>query len=398
MILSQLFGTETVIGVDIGSRLTKIVLAESLGSGRWNITRAASCSTPPDAVKDGIIVERYAAAQALKNLLAVTGLSHATGAVAAVSGPGVMVRHVQLPRMSEATLRKSVRYEAAKYISTSVEDSCVEFEIIGPTVGSEDKMDVMLVAAPQEMIDSRVETLEMADLDPISMDFEAFAVQRALIDASPTRPGEGATLAVLSIGASTSELNIVANGYHALSRSIGIAGDHFSNALKTENKCTWDEAELLKRTVDMSALLNPEADPEATKVARAVQPVLDEIMREVRRSTNYFRSQVNEGSIGLPSQVLAESEPGRGAGLANVSRLIIAGGSALLMGLERYMSARLGMPVEIWNAFDNPRFDTITLPPDLVEKEHQIYAQCLGLALKETFNDLPAYATHKKAA
>ena len=45
MILSQLFGTETVIGVDIGSRLTKVVLAEPVGSGRWNITRAASCST-----------------------------------------------------------------------------------------------------------------------------------------------------------------------------------------------------------------------------------------------------------------------------------------------------------------------------------------------------------------
>lgn len=398
MILSQLFGSETVIGVDIGSRLTKIVLAEPVGSGRWNITKAASCSTPPDAVKDGIIVERYAVAQALKNLLSVTGLSHVTGAVAAISGPGVLVRHVQLPRMSEATLRKSVRYEAAKYITTNVDDSTVEFEIIGATVGSDDKMDVMLVAAPQEMINSRTETLEMADLEPISMDFEAFAVQRALIDVSPTRPGEGATLALLSIGASSSELNIVANGYHALSRSIGIAGDHFTNALKTENKCTWDEAEQIKHLVDMSALLNPEADPDATRTARSVQPVLDEIMREVRRSTNYFRSQVNEGSIGLPSQVLAESEPGRGAGLANVSRLIITGGSSLLMGLERYMSARLGMPVEIWNAFDNPRFDTITLPPDIVEKEHQIYAHCLGLALKETFVEAPVTQQQKKVA
>ncbi len=398
VLLSQLFGTETVIGVDIGSRLTKVVLAESSGSGRWKITRAVSCATPPDGVKDGIVVERYAVAQALKNLLSISGLGHATGAVAAVSGPGVMVRHVQLPKMTESALRKSVKYEAAKYIATSVDDSCVEFEILGPTVGAEDKMDVMLVAAPQEMINSRIEALEMADLEPISMDFEAFAVQRALVDVSPTRPGEGATLAILSIGASSSELNIVANGFHALTRSIGIAGDQFTNALKTENKCTWDEAEQIKHIVDMSALLNPEADPEATKTARAVQPVLDEIMREVRRSTNYFRSQVNEGSISLPSQVLAESEPGRGAGLANVSRLIITGGSALLMGLERYMSARLGMPVEIWNAFDNPLFDTIALAPDVVEKEHPIYAHCLGLALKETIGDLSSASSIKKAA
>ncbi|MDR3710427.1 MAG: type IV pilus assembly protein PilM [Capsulimonadaceae bacterium] len=390
MILSQLFGSETIIGVDIGSRLIKVVLAEPSSAGRWKVTRASSCTTPAEAVKDGIIVERHAAADALRSLLSICGLSHATGAVAAVAGPGVMVRHVQLPKMSEATLRKSVRYEAAKYISASVDDCCIEFEILGPAVGSDDKMDVMLVAVPQEMINSRLETLELADLEPISMELEAFAVQRALIDSSPTRPGEGASLAVLSMGASFSELNIVANGYHALSRNIAIAGNQFTNALKSESKCTWEEAEQIKSTADMSALLNPEADPEATKVARCVQPVLDEVMREVRRSTNFFRSQVNEGSIGLPSQVIAESAPGHGVGLANISRLIVTGGSASLMGLERYMSARLGMPVEIWNAFDNPRLDTITLPPDVVEREHSIFSQCLGLALKESFSDLAA--------
>ena len=314
LILSQLFGSETIIGVDIGSRLIKVVLAETAGAGRWKVTRAASCASPADAVKDGIIIERFATAQALKNLLSIAGLSNATGAVAAVSGPGVVVRHVQLPKMTEAALRKSVRYEASKYLAGSVEESCVEFEILGPTAGSDDKMDVMLVASPQEMVNSRLETLEMAGLEPVSMDFEAFAAQRALIDASPTKPGEGTTLALLSVGASFSELNIVANGYFALSRNIAIAGDQFTNALKAEQKCTWEEAEQIKRKVDMSALLNPEADPEATKMARAIQPVLDEIMREVRRSTNYYRSQVNEGSLSLPSQVLAESEPGRGAG------------------------------------------------------------------------------------
>lgn len=400
MLLSQLFGSETVIGVDIGSRLIKVVLAEAAGPSHWKITRAASCSTPQDAVKDGIIVERRAAADALKALLTVAGLSHATSAVAAVAGPGVMVRHVQLPKMSEATLRKSVKYEAAKYISVSVDDSCIEFEILGPAVGADEKMDVMLVAVPQEMINSRLETLEMADLEPISMELEAFAVQRALIDASATRPGEGTSLAVLTMGASFSELDVIANGYHALSRNIPIAGNQFTNSLKTEHKCTWEEAEQIKSTVDMSALLNPEADQEATKLARCVQPVLDEVMREVRRSTNYFRSQVNEGSIGLPSQVIAESEPGRGAGLANVSRLIVTGGSASLMGLERYMSARLGMPVEVWNAFENPNFETVTLPPDVVARQHTVFSQCLGLALKETFSDAASarQAPVKKAA
>ena len=394
--LSTLFGSETIIGVDIGSRQIKVVLAEVTSAGQWRVTRVASCVTPPDVVKDGIIVDRFLVAQALRALLNVSGLNHSTGAIAAVAGPGVIVRHIQLPKMSEAVLRKSIKYEAAKYIATSIEDSCVEFEITGMSAGTDDKMDVMLVAAPKEMVVSRTETLEMAGLEPVSMDFEAFAIQRALVDASPTRPGEGTTLALLSIGATTTEMNVVANGYFALSRNITIAGDQFTNALKSELKCSWEEAEAAKKTVDMSSLLNPEADLEATKLARCIQPVLDEIMREVRRSTNYFRSQVNEGSLSLPSAVLADSDPTQGGtGVANVSKLIITGGSALLHGLERYMTARLGMTVEVWNAFDNPIFETITLPPDAVDREHPIYSLGLGLAIKETF-DIPSAAPAAK--
>ena len=160
--LGRIFGKETVVGVDIGSRLIKVVQADAgRAPGEWRITRAAVGATPADAVRDGVIVNRPAVAQALRDLFALAAIE-ATAATAAISGSSVIVRHVKMPRMAESVLRKSVRFEAGKYISSSVEDSLIEFEITGPVPGEDDKMGVMLVAAPGDMVESRLLTLSEA--------------------------------------------------------------------------------------------------------------------------------------------------------------------------------------------------------------------------------------------
>jgi len=47
------------------------------------------------------------------------------------------------------------------------------------------------------------------------------------------------------------------------------------------------------------------------------------------------------------------------------------------------MSARLGIPVEIWNPFENPAFDTARLAPVFLEENHPLLVTGIGLALKE---------------
>jgi type IV pilus assembly protein PilM len=384
MIFSKLFGAETVVGIDIGSRSIKVVHASLTTHNHWNVAKAASMPTPAGALKDGIVVDRGAVADAIVELLDRAGLSRVSGAVCAVSGQGIIVRHIQLPMMSEEMLRKSIRYEAAKYISASVDDSCIEFEILGPSVSSPNQMSVMLVAAPMEMVNSRTDAIEKAGIEPVAMELDAFAIQRSLIDVSQSMPDEGASIALLSIGASTSELTIVTGGCQALSRSIGTAGDQFTNAIVSQNKCTWDEAETSKRGIDLNALFDKDAPEEQILMARAVQPALDEILREVRRSVNFFRSQVNEGGLVLPASAFERIDPSQQGGLGAVSRLVVTGGSSAMKGLDRYMPARLGMPVEVWNAFKNSVFDTSDIAPSILEIQHGQYAQCLGLAIKET--------------
>ena len=390
--LTQIFGKEKVVGVDIGSRFIKVVQAEpGRTPGTWQIVKAAVGPTPPDAVRDGIVMDQAGVAQALKALMQSENID-ANAAVAAISGASVIVRHIKLPRMAESVLRRSVRFEAAKHISSNVDDSMIEFEITGAVPGEDDKMSVMLVAAPIDMVESRLAVLTQAGLEPVGVDIEAFALQRALVDLSPTRPGEGTTLALLDIGATTTDVNIVTNGLFALTRSIPIAGDSFTQALKTVAPGEgWNALEEIKAQVEMTTLLLPDADPEAATLARAIQPALDELLREVRRSTNYYQSQLSDpaNSI-LPAGTTSQTS-------GPVARIIITGGSAKMKGLEAYMAARLGIPVEIWDPFAGPALDTAPMAPGFIEENHPFLVTGVGLALKD-LRPLPARRAETSAA
>ncbi|MBC8104791.1 MAG: pilus assembly protein PilM, partial [Cytophagales bacterium] len=125
-LLASLFGKETLIGLDIGSANLKAVQVEAHRDS-FRVVRAAQQKTPPGSVRDGVILDRDAVAGGIRQMLKTAGIS-GTGAVMAVAGPTVVVRQITLPKMTDAALRKSARYEASKYISANIDDSAIAFD------------------------------------------------------------------------------------------------------------------------------------------------------------------------------------------------------------------------------------------------------------------------------
>lgn len=362
--LSQLFGRDTIVGIDVGSSCIKAVEIEPSGSG-WRLVNAALQVTPPDACRDGVITNIPDVAQAIRTLLRSANIRSA-GAVAAISGSQVIVRQVQHPKMTEASLRKSIRFEAAKYVSASMEDSVVEFEILGDVPDS-DQMNVMLVAAPKELVESRVNVLEAAGVEPISIDVEAFAIIRSLVDSCASGDDSKKTVALIDMGASHTDVNIISNGEFALTRSIPIAGEGFTNSIKTLTGLAYDEAERLKFEMAMQdpvdKLYNQEVE---SKCWRVVQPLLDELLREIRRSIHYYQSQFPEG-----------------AEQAIVSRVTLTGGTARMPGMAAYVESKLNVPAEIGNALAGSLIVPGRFAPDFVEEYGPVLVVGTGLALKE---------------
>lgn len=367
-ILGKFPGGHNAIGIDIGSHSVKIVQLTPTRQG-YLVTCAGSTPTPAEAIKQGVIDDRIAVAEAVRSLLDTLRIT-TPWVVTAVAGPTVVVRQVRLPVMPEHQLKKSITWEARNHISFPVEDSTVSFQILGnTTVDGTPQMDVMLVATPRELVDTRVEALEQAGLEPIAVELEPFALMRAALDLPLHGQESQETVALVAIGGTYTHISIVSNGQFVLSRSVTLAGDSFTAAIASALGVDAAQAEEIK-TTEVKAVTSEEdraqLSPVGQQASRALEPQLEELVREIRRSFAFYDYQ---------------QTPGSGAA-EGVSRIILTGGSANLPGLANCLNDQLSIRVETLDLFGN---GAVQVPDgeDELRAQTSLLSTAFGLALRE---------------
>lgn len=330
----NIFRAKSYVGLDLGASTIKAVHLEKTSFG-WKIDKAIRWPTPKGAIQDGIVTDVDAMSTALREMFREHRLT-ATSAVIGASGGTVIVRTVNIPNMPEAVLRKSIKFEASRYVPSSIEDSFIEFEVLGQA--DEDHMSVLIVAAPRDIVESRVKACEAAGIECEIVDVEAFAAYRSLIESESNVSYADSTIAIIDIGSHSSNVSVVHNGAFAMTRTIPQAGSTLTEALKSYFKLSDEDAEQGKTQLDLNLLLQ-DAKPNENPPLRVIQPFLDDQIREIRRSLNYYQSQ--------------QTEAGQGN---QVTKLVLCGGGAGLTGFGNYVEQKMGIETSCIGVFDNPRF------------------------------------------
>jgi type IV pilus assembly protein PilM len=356
-----------VIGLDIGSHAIKAVQLEHEREG-LAVKKAGSRPTPPEAVKAGVIVEPAAVAAEVSALLDALEVE-ATAACVACAGPTVVVRQLQLPTVSERQLRQSLQWEARNYISFPVEESTIEFQVLARNGA---QMEVMMVAAPRELVEGQLETLSLAGLEAVAVEIQPFSAIRALVEWSADGALDEETVALMGLGAAYTDINIVRGRSFVLTRMIPIAGDSMTEAIASALSMEKPKAEALKETA-MQVVSSEEEratlDPFAQQASRAVEPLLDELIREVRRSLAYYDYQ--------------QQAPAQQAATPGVNRIIISGGTSKMAGLAKYLQSQLGVPVEMAELFGGSRLPAPGLSQEYLDEHAPGLVVATGLALRE---------------
>jgi type IV pilus assembly protein PilM len=109
-------------------------------------------------------------------------------------------------------------------------------------------------------------------------------------------------------------------------------------------------------------------DEMGRQIADAITPVLGELVTELRRSLDYYRSRP-QGQ--------------------EVSRLILCGGTASLPGLDRFLRDQLGLPVELANPMANVQVSA-RVDPGYVNEIAPVLPVSLGLAVREMLVEPPS--------
>ncbi|MGH7524880.1 MAG: type IV pilus biogenesis protein PilM, partial [Gemmatimonadales bacterium] len=164
--------SRSTVGLDIGSGFIKAVIINH-ASGQPVLEKVALSRVPDDAIVEGEVMDPTVVANAVRNLLAEAQLK-AKEVVVAVGGRDVIIKKIQMDRMKEAEAREVIRWEADQHVPFDPENVELDFQILDPD-GDGLQMQVLLVAAKRELVESKLTLLTEIGVEANIIDVEAFA-------------------------------------------------------------------------------------------------------------------------------------------------------------------------------------------------------------------------------
>ncbi|HEX9020644.1 MAG TPA: type IV pilus assembly protein PilM [Nitrospirota bacterium] len=336
------------IALDIGSTLIKLVQLK--GSAKnYQLVKFGMTALPPEVIVEGAVMDAGRVVEAIKELISSQKVSTKEVAIS-VSGSSVIIKRVSVADMTDEELAESIKWEAEQYIPFSIDDVNVDFQKLGPGA-AEGQADVLLVAVKKDKINDYVNLVKDAGLEPVIVDVDAFALANMYEYNYGVQPG---VTALLNIGASVMNINILKDGVSIFTRDISVGGNRYIEALQRDFGLTYEDAEQVKRGETTAGVDKGQIDG-------VMSTVTDDIVSETQRSFEFFHST---------------------AGGENVSQVLVSGGCARIGGFSSVLSERLGMSVEVANPFKNIKIDPKRFDPALIANSAPLSAVAVGLAIR----------------
>jgi type IV pilus assembly protein PilM len=344
-----LFAKKELIGLDIGSSSIKAVVLD-WGKKTPKLKHFGMIPLPPEAIVDGAFMDSASIVESIRSL--IEGLKIKTNQVAvSISGHSVYIKTINVPSMSEVQLEESIKWEAEQQIPFDIDDVNLDFQILEEQV-SPDQMPVLLVAAKKDMINDYTAVIEEAGLQPTIVDVDVFAIENAY-NLNFETPEED-VVALVNIGASVMNINILKGGTSAFTRDISIGGRQITEEIQKRLKMTYEEAEALK-------IRERDAGAQSQEVERIIQATAEQLATEVRRSLEFFAASSSGGEI---------------------KKIFLSGGCAKIQMLPGLIEERISMPVEVFNPFAKIEYNPDTFDPEYIKQIAPLAAVGVGLALR----------------
>jgi len=342
-----------LIGVDISSTAVKMVELVDAGKGQPRVERYAIEPLPKEAVLDGNLASLESVADTLQRCWKRLGTSTRFVALALPTS-AVITKKITLPgNLREQDMEIQVESEANQYIPFALEEVNLDFQVIGPAPGSPDDVEVLLAASRKEKVEDRVAAAELAELKPVVMDIEAYAIQVAyeLVIKQLPRQGADQIVALVDVGASAMKITIMKDNQQLYAREQAFGGSQLTDEIMRVYGMGPDEAENLKRS----------GTPPDNYEAEILHPFIENMAQEVARALQFFFT----------------STP-----FNEVHHILLAGGSALVPGVAEIVGQRTNVNTLLADPFAGMAISPRIRAKQLAADAPSLMVAC-GLALRK---------------
>ena len=356
------------IGLDIGSYSIKLSLLREK-AGKFTLVNFAVANISEEPIDNIDPAQKNNMIQnTIKKLIIETGIKTKDVCIS-LSGDQIIVRYIKLAYMTKEELKGVIKFEAEQYIPFSIDQVVLDFHILGEiTEEGQKKIEVLLVAVKEEIVNQYIQLLHGAGLNTVLIDIDSMSLHNAL-EANYEKK-EGETVAVINIGARYSNLNIVEDGITRFSRDIAIGGINLTNDISKEFNIGFAEAEKIKieqggiiiESENVVLTRIPSKEDKRVRIYSSISTTLGKLVMEIRRAFDFYESSSKKRSI---------------------SKVYVCGGTAKLQNIDKFISERLKIPVEPLNPFNKIEKADIAALNDKIKQYSSYLPVSIGLAVRK---------------
>jgi len=316
-----------LLGLDISSSVVKLLeLSRQGGRGgsRYRVESYGVEILPPNVMVEGSVVDIEAVGQAIKKVVKKSG-TKAKSAALAVSGSSVITKTISVAAsLSDKELEAQIEMEADQHVPYPLEEVNLDFEVLGASEKNPQMVDVLLAACRSETVDERIAAVGLGGLECEIVDVEAYAMERTCQELAADWPngGEGLTVALLDIGATTTTLNALHSNTTVYTREQNFGGRQLTEEIQRRYGLSFEEAGMAKRNGGL---------PDSYE-AEVLDPFKEAVAQQVNRAVQFFLGATPYNHVDL---------------------VILAGGTSSIAGLDDLIQDRLGVDTIVANPFTN---------------------------------------------
>ncbi len=345
---------KSVLGIDIGSSSVKVVQLQKKGNkivldtygelylGPYgNVSVGQSTNLPTDKIL-----------QAINDILSEKEVGITTNTCGiAIPFKSSLLSIIQMPDVKEKELLTMVPIEARKYIPVPISDVVLDWSVIPKTEEQSlkdgpKKLDVLLVAIHNNIINQYKEIVDKAGLNTKFFEIEVFGAMRSVLDSN------NGPVMIFDMGASATKLYIVDRGIVQSSHTINRGSQDITTNIARLLNVSIEDAEILKRTVGMGKT------NDGVDLSESAIVVADSIFSDANRFLFDFQKKRNQ----------------------NVKSVFLVGGGSALKGFREIAEANFKVHTVSGNPFE--KVQTPAFLANVLKVTGPEFAVAVGVAIR----------------
>ena len=343
-------GSKSTVGLDIGASSIKLVKLDHTKAG-FSVAAIGVRELPPEAIVADEIRDREAVIFNIQSLIDQTdpGIKNV---VMAVSGHGVMTDRFTIDKKTGSEAEQAILFETEQRAPFDVDDVSLDYHII--KVEEEiNKMDILLVAARKEFLQTQLDLVEDCGLRPVIVDDDSLAIYNAYeynYEIDPTK-----TTALVNIGYDVTNITYILDGHYHSTRDVSSGTRDIYNAVQKEFRLN---PELTNKAI--KGEMNDSIDQDMLKAT--IITATDELLSGVELAFSYFKSQSKTEAVDW---------------------IVLSGGGSLTPYLPELLQSKLNVPLEIANPLRRVDYDPELFQYLQPEKIAPLLTVSIGLAMRK---------------